>query len=445
VANPFAVSGYNKRGKKIQHSFEKEERQKKRRGANSISKRITTFTKNGEMKAAILTLLFVALCVVCLAQQTPDTESKPADFNKRLSDFEVLFDPNNKFGLPYIYAEDYFKVEPSDTPIEFDISTIVLDRPKSRIYNHENWPKNIFGETLEKFPISLSAIYQERLISLFEPGVFVCHSIPSMERDTAFEDKINTKKFSYHWVVNGELVGLSKGRYYVFNADTGWTERASQLPIKDWPILYDDDDYLCFCDNKGEWGGTIYFFNKATGKIYYTGASGANTVYKNNGSYFVLPHSGHFEGFTGLKEISDPSKLSETNMDEINRNQKPEINALGTKDKSKASRMILDYAGIEFLSSFIRGNKTIYIVRLRESAFLAEIDNNVIKIVNPLFNNNLYYHDPITRVYGDTTLINLDFWAIAREREISGIIIQGNTLIKYNWKQQRNKAFHPLM
>ena len=48
------------------------------------------------------------------------------------------------------------------------------------------------------YPISYSVIYDDRLVSLFQNGVFVCYSLDSFERDLDFEKKLNTQKFNHH-------------------------------------------------------------------------------------------------------------------------------------------------------------------------------------------------------------------------------------------------------
>ena len=51
-----------------------------------------------------------------------------------------------------------------------------------------------------------------------------------MQRDLSFEEKINTKNFNYHWIINNELVGLPEGLYYpelrLEHIETGSSELA---------------------------------------------------------------------------------------------------------------------------------------------------------------------------------------------------------------------------
>lgn len=374
------------------------------------------------MKRVIICTILLWRSFICCAQEAPKIYREPVDFSKLINYFEetsrhVLSPRPDSVKLPLLHAEKEYTIGLSGNPISFNTRTVVLENP--------------FGN---KFPVSFSVIYQDRLVSLFEPGVFVCHSIPSMSRDIAFEEKINTKRFNYHWFINDELIGISDNEYYFYDPVNGWSKYDLPLPIKDQPVLFDDDFYLCFRDCYGEWGGTVYFFDKATHKIYYTEATCANSVLKSDGNYFVLSHLGHMMGSARLKEIPNPAKLSVVDPEDINKTVDGQ--ALGYTDKSNASQPVFKYLGIQIFSSFIYNNKTVYMVNWRKATFLAEIDNNRISIINPLFNNDLYTHDPITRSYGNTVFMNLDFYGIGRYQEISGIIIQGDTLIKYDWNQQ---------
>ena len=68
-------------------------------------------------------------------------------------------------------------------------------------------------------------------------------------------------------------------------------------------------------------------------------------------------------------------------------------------------------------------------MNLSDLTFIAEIKNNEIEIVHPLFFNDLHTHDPITTQNGDYTLINLDFYGTGFDREVSVIIINDSPLL----------------
>ena len=71
----------------------------------------------------------------------------------------------------------------------------------------------------------------------------------------------------------------------------------------------------------------------------------------------------------------------------------------------------------------------------RGATFLATFKNSCFSIVDPLFNGELYTHNPITTYYDDEiTLINLDFYGKGKYREVSCVLIQGSRLTKIDWE-----------
>jgi hypothetical protein len=151
-------------------------------------------------------------------------------------------------------------------------------------------------------------------------------------------------------------------------------------------------------------------------------------------------------GSSELKEIDSPDALSQTELKNINKTFRGQ--ALGYSDNSGAAKEVFTYYGFQIFSAFTYQNRRIYLINLRDETFLAEIENNAIKIINPLFNREIYSHNPITTLYGNTILINLDFYFgyyrnddenskfIEEQRERSCILINDNQLIKLDWNEK---------
>jgi hypothetical protein len=366
------------------------------------------------MKKVIISFVFVIGNLTVYCQQ-------PVKFDTIIKHINNLYNrfpsSSDSVKLPVVFKHDDYKIEVSDNPISFDMKEIKLKNPYS-----------------DNFPISFSVIYQNRIISLFEPGKFVCHLIPSMDRDISLEKTLNTKQFQYHWLINNKLVGYSEGKYYYLNSDNQWIRYKGLIPIKNQPKLFEDETYISFCDCNGEWGGTVYFYNKASQKVYFTKATCANTIFKQGDKYFVLSQLAHMTGRSTLIEIDNPDALSQIKLKNIN---KPfeEQTALGYSDNSGVAKKIFDYYGILFLSSFTYQDRIIYLTNWRDKTFFAEIDNNAIKIINPLFNEEFYSHNPVTTSYDHMIFINLDSYNRYDHeyREKSCILINNNQLIKINW------------
>ncbi|MGN6494319.1 MAG: hypothetical protein ACTHLE_20170 [Agriterribacter sp.] len=341
-------------------------------------------------------------------------------FDTLINCFKEYNYENDTIKLPLIYKGEKYKVVLSEKPIFFHISDTVLNNP--------------FGD---KYPIAYSLIYKNNLIALFEPGNFVCYQLPTLERNTDLENKLNTEKFKYQWLLDNNLVAQSGNKTFVLNADYKWQIFDRTNPLITQPKLFEDDKYIVFGDCHGEWGGTVYFFNKSSQKIYFTEATCANTITKKDGKYFVLSQLGHMSGSTDLKEIENPDKLTLTDRNKFNKSFRGQ--ALGYADSSKQAKTVFDIYGIQFFSSFSFGDKTLYMVNWRQRTFLAEITDSTISIVNSLFNDDLYTHQPVTTLYDKRTLINLDLYGIAGEKEVSTLIIEGNKIVRIDWNEKHNR------
>lgn len=368
---------------------------------------------------------------VCAQNKQQDFEKKLLEhFQKQILDNKTTITRDSLYKSPY---KEKFNVSASNNFIEFDTTHIVVKNPyfSNKFEEAEDEIDNV-----KNFPKSFSVIYQKSLVSLFENGKFACFKLDNFERDTNLESELNTRKFKYYWIINNQLGGLSGNSIYVWNGSK-WIKSKNSFPLKNQPKLFEDDEFIVYRDCHGEFGGTVYFYEKLTTKTFFTESTCANSVIKSKNGYEVLAHLGHDNGFSEIKMINDPKKLTFAKETEINTTVKGA--ALGYTDKSNAFEKKLDFYGVQIFSSFIWKNKELFIVHLADLTFIAEIKNNEIEIVNPLFFSDLYTHNPITNKYGEYTLMNLDHYGTGLEREISVLIIKGNKITKLDWNENHSR------
>lgn len=364
-------------------------------------------------------------------------QSKQLNFEKKLIEYfqkqtfgNVVITRDSLYSSPF---KRKFNVSISNNFIEFDTAHIVIKNPYfSDKYEDAEEEKDY----VKNFPKSFSVIYENSLVSLFESGKFSCFKLDNFERDSELENKLNTKKFKYHWIIDNKLVGLSGNSIFLWNGNK-WLNSKHNFTLKNQPKLFEDEKFIVYGDCHGEWGGTVYFFEKLTSKTFYTESTCANSVIKDINGYNVLAHLGHGGGSAEVKTIIDPTKLTLAKPNEIGRTVNGE--ALGYTDKSNAFEKKLDLYGVQLFSSFKYQDKVLYIVHLSDLTFIAEIKNNKIEIVNPLFFSDLYTHNPITNKYGNYTLMNLDHYGTGLYREISVLIIIGNKITKLDWNENHSR------
>ncbi len=328
-----------------------------------------------------------------------------------------------------MYKTKWYDVSISENPIYLDTQTVLLENPyfSEKLDDHD-W------KYINNYPILNSVIYDDKIISLFKNGKFVCHNISNFERNIELENQLNIKKFKQHWILNDKLGARSGNRTYIWTGSK-WTKLKAKFPLKSRPKLFEDEQYIVFKDCHGEWGGTVYFYDKETDKTYFTEATCANQVIKENGKYVVLVNLGHLTGTTKKKIIENPRRLTEVKPRDRFKLKNGE--ALGYLDQSKAYKTSMDFHVLQLASTFQLEKKQLYLANTLEWTFLAEVDGKNIKVVHPFFYDDGYVHDdPITTTYGEYIMINLAEQERLIERERGFIIIHNNKIIRFDWVER---------
>ncbi|MCB2377038.1 hypothetical protein LGH70_05560 [Hymenobacter sp. BT635] len=352
----------------------------------------------------------------------PDPEFKP--LLRRFRQLESLYNADPE-ALPIVY-KDYFTLQEGSYSYQKIHYTIrlapkALGLPKSQVVL-----ANPFGP--ERFPLSFSVLYQGHLLTLFRPGYFACYTTDSLRRNQALERRLNTRRFRYHWLINDQLIGLSGTRYFVFSPTGRWEPLRQPLPLSRQPKLFEDKRYLAWMTCNGEWGGEVYFYDKQRRIYYLARATCPNSIIKHNGSYFVLSSLGHMLGSCDWQQIDDPTRL--TRWQGPTRPQDRDF----TNDRENAIRSgktLFDYQQMEMLSAFVLNGEPMFMVNWRGSTLLATWQNDVFTIVDPLFNDGLYTHTPVTTTYGPgRVLMNIN---AGDNVESACILLADRQLVKINW------------
>jgi len=369
--------------------------------------------------------------VICSQSNAQNFDKLVEHFrNNNFVGFEII--PRDSISENSLYKSKDFNVSISKNPINFKIDTLVLNNPYYTD-DFDDWDDNYIN-----FPKSFSVIYEENLISLFGNGKFLCHNLNDYSRNTKLENELNSKKFKYHWVIDGKLYAKSKSflfsGLYQWNG-VKWKSADIKIPVDEQSILLSDDKFIVYRKCSGEFGGTIYFFDRQSKETYFAESTCANTLIKKNGQYQILAHLGHMTGTSEIKIIDDPKKLTKAKNNQLKIKQ----GSLGYQDKTKEYSKELDLFGIQLFSTFNNRERSLFLTHFNKSTFLAEIYGKEVQIINPLFNNDKYTHDPITRTYGKYTLINMDFYGIAIDREVSVMIIKDNKITLLDWNENHSR------
>ena len=102
---------------------------------------------------------------------------------------------------------------------------------------------------------------------------------------------------------------------------------------------------------------------------------------------------------------------------------------------------IFNFYGIQLFGGLRYQNQTLYLMYWRNTTFLVTIAGHRITIVDPLFANDLYTHNPVTTTYGpNLALTNLDFYGLGGSDEVAALLWQGRQLTKIEWGEQPDET-----
>jgi hypothetical protein len=363
----------------------------------------------------------ISIFILSLIFSNSYSQRFDSKFDTLIASFGTRVGPfyEDSLRIPEIYTGKDFSIRLAENALDLSLESKILLNPSSD----------------DSFPLSYSVIYDDHLISLFKPGNFICYRLEDFSRNNELEKSLNKKKFKGHSIIDGNLHAQTKLGFWNEYSGNKW-KKASGIPNprKFKSHLYYDREFIVFSDCNGEWGGTLYFYHRPTKKTYYTSATCANTVTREKDGFEVLSHLGHLVGSADLKLIEDPIKLP--NLKDF-KGDKRSINAIGNSDTTDVSKEIFDFYWIQIFSKFQLSGKEYFMIHWQEMTFLAEIDGTEISIVHPLFNSDLYTHDPITKVYkSGEVLINLDHYGTGLEKEVSMVLIKDNKFTKIEWQEK---------
>lgn len=311
--------------------------------------------------------------------------------------------------LPILVSTNDFKVVLAD-------SAWHLQKQEHRLGNPFS------SDKANKFPLSYSVFYLNRLVSLFAPGYFTCFNPDNWQRDLALEEKLNTKQFEQHWLADGKLVALTSGKHWQFSPETGWKRYAPKLPFTNQPKLFEDANYLVYMECKGEFGGQVYFYDKQTRKTHWKKSTCAVWVRHTDQGYEILSNLGHMMGFTDKDVVSNPRALPEWK------------NSPKTTRPDSTTKSLFSFHGLQLFGGFTRQNKPVYLLFTADRTYLATLNDTTFTIVDPLFNKKIYTHEPVSTSYQNLDLINMDYYGVGGRREVVCLLIKGNLITLLSWQ-----------
>lgn len=154
--------------------------------------------------------------------------------------------------------------------------------------------------------------------------------------------------------------------------------------------FFEDSKFLVSEHCSGEWGGSLYFTDKNTKRVYECSSTCPLTINKINGSYFVTSTLAHLFGSWNLMEIKNPHELTKFTQREIKA-----INYVGDDESKseKGTNTLLEKHNQLALLSFVYNNRLFHIVSDYEKTFVGEIINGEFINIQLISNEPFYNYD----------------------------------------------------
>ena len=354
-------------------------------------------------------------------------------FSKKSKNVRWLLKEKDSVSNSLLFKHGNYIISVSNDPLIKKTKNVILKNPYYKEVEKDAYNSN-------NYPISYSVVYNNKLISLFNEGKFVCHDLKVIERNFDLEKKLSLYDFENFWLYEGKLIALFNEKIYEWINDK-WNLTDLKFPLLRSTKLFEDNDFVVFNDDFGEWGATVYFYHKRTRNVYFTLGFKVNGIFKKNNKYYIIEHK--YSRGSKIVEIDNPLKLSVADPDKMfNQVKFRDINGLenvgayGYLDNSKVAKDVYDKDLLLLFSSFNIDNKSYYLGNIYELTFIAELKDNgkKVEIVHPFFKEDIYLLDPITYVQENYIVINSG----RDKREESVILIHKEEILKLDWNTLHN-------
>lgn len=190
-----------------------------------------------------------------------------------------------------------------------------------------------------------------------------------------------------------------------FFLDTGFTiKKYRGQPFHLRPPDYVDSTYYVYSCSAGEWGGSVFFWNKKTNKTYYYPATAVQQVLPFEGNFIVSNYLAHLSGFSDFLSIKDPANLYEikTETKKLYCNSYSSIDSIKADLINHVTRQGVKYYADSFITrnllTFIRNNILYSIYSTNSATILAKHINYRLHPVDTLLKRGLDFTNAKTHL-----------------------------------------------
>ena len=156
-----------------------------------------------------------------------------------------------------------------------------------------------------------TVVYSDKIISMGLYGGIVCIDPKRMMVDQSFTKKLNSD-FNTNIICRQDTLFTEKfDEIYYLNSDTVWTKYNLKYPVKFFNILYEDDRYIFYPCDFGEWGSNLFIYDKYQQCTKGLSVSDCpQSVIKQKNKFIISGATFHGGGSSELYTIDNLDSLS---------------------------------------------------------------------------------------------------------------------------------------
>lgn len=272
--------------------------------------------------------------------------------------FTILFSILTLFACETKTQDNHTDVS-TDQSAAINILVDILNIPIKGDLVNAAWFRNNFYAMFETSRKNTSASFKKMIVFNKKGEVIEDVFLPKEIQDMVYCDLIVNNDSLYVKETQFEKANLVLGEYV---ADFSLTT------TKDFQI-FRDDSYNVYSVCNGEFGGTIYFQNKKTGRNYEAGSSCPIVLNKMENHYYVT-------NSTSILKIQDPKKLEISNL-----NFKMHQGSLFRKGIETLFDAVDFDMDFRIATSFVNDKKLLNLYSDKQGTYVGEIENKKMKLV----------------------------------------------------------------
>ena len=304
-----------------------------------------------------------------------------------------------------------------------------------------------------------SMIYDNHLVVLNKKNIFYAFDLECFTRDSLYEKRINSLNFKRAFVASDTLFGIdSNDHAFVLNIKSDkWTKCTRKLPFDNSSPIYENEKYLCYSINHGEFGGILFFYNKRNARVTYMPASRVVSIIESEKGFYVTTCSTHMMESSSIIKVNNPDSLfilpdsMKIDYKWDNMNYYYPIIARSSIYNSQLN-MIYHVNDSLISSGFNVENKNYFFtqhrIKNKQKICLTTLDNDSLKAISTnknILNKLSFSRLDRTRKYNKITVI--DWGYIADDPEEWGnrdydpyllgttFIVKDSSIVRINWKK----------